>query len=84
MVVYREDEKMLLRFQQELGPAAPHIAATRCLTLQKLAPSNHLLSPLWAQEAVTEVLMHYLADHLAISDFHAQTDLTARLNPPVR
>ncbi len=60
LVVYREDEFTLQRFLAESSPYLAAMKATGNLTIRELGPSNHILSPLWVQEELEELLTDYL------------------------
>ena len=60
LVLYREDERMLGRFRAELSKDQAALAQTGNFQLSELGASNHIISPLWAQEELTGLLTDYV------------------------
>ena len=62
LVVYRKDEGMLERFKSEIAANRDDLERSGNLTIRELGPSNHILSPLWAQEELAAVLDEFLEE----------------------
>lgn len=62
LIVYREDEKMLDRFRTETSATQRASQDTQNYRLHEVGSSNHIISPLWAQEELKEVLNEHLGN----------------------
>ncbi len=60
LVVYRHDERMLTRFESEVEKSLADLNASDRFELARLSSSNHILSPLFAQEELSGVLKDFL------------------------
>jgi pimeloyl-ACP methyl ester carboxylesterase len=60
LVVYRQDEQMLDRFESEVAKHRASLDGSDNFELARLSSSNHILSPLFAQEELSSVLMDFL------------------------
>lgn len=63
LVIYRHDEQMLQRFEAEIAGHRDELEALSDFELAKLSSSNHITSPLFAQEELSGILIEFLQRH---------------------